>query len=224
MKLPAESTISSAARRAIWRSYSRKCTTQRRPRRSRRTPREITAVRDNHAELPAGPQSAPRQSGGVLHANARSRAGLRRSRRTPRAITAVRDNHAELPAGPQSAPRQSGGVLHANARSRAGLGDRAKRRSRLLVPAIVTLLARWSTIGSAAIWRSTARKCAIPRRPPRSRRMSRAITGARDSHADCPLVHNRLRGNLAEYCTQMRDPAPASAIAQNAARNYGCPR
>jgi protein O-mannosyl-transferase len=44
-------------------------------------------------------------------------------------------------------------------------------------------------------------------------------------NVNCPMVHTQLctaSRNVAELFTQLRDPASAAAVAQNAVRNYGC--
>ena len=56
--------------------------------------------------------------------------------------------------------------------------------------------------------------------------LNRTSAGA-TVNLNCPLVHNELctaSRNMAEMFTAMHDPASAGAIAQNAARNYGCGR
>ena len=53
-----------------------------------------------------------------------------------------------------------------------------------------------------------------------------ALAGA-TVNLSCPLVHEQLctaSHNMSEMFSAMHDPASAGAIAQNAARNYGCTR
>ena len=59
---------------------------------------------------------------------------------------------------------------------------------------------------------------------PASCALRRTATGT-TINLNCPLVHDQLctaSANMAEMFTAMHDPASAGAIAQNAARNYGC--
>ena len=59
---------------------------------------------------------------------------------------------------------------------------------------------------------------------PESCALNRTAAGA-TVNLNCPLVHDQLctaSHNMAEMFTAMHDPASAGAIAQNAARNYGC--
>jgi len=59
---------------------------------------------------------------------------------------------------------------------------------------------------------------------PESCALNRTSAGA-TVNLNCPLVHGQLctaSRNMAEMFTAMHDPASAGAIAQNAARNYGC--
>jgi protein O-mannosyl-transferase len=61
---------------------------------------------------------------------------------------------------------------------------------------------------------------------PQSCALDRTSAGA-TLNPNCPLVHDQLctaSRNMVELFTQMRDPSSASAIAQNAAQNYACPK
>ena len=60
---------------------------------------------------------------------------------------------------------------------------------------------------------------------PQSCALNRTAAGV-SLNWSCPEVHTQLctaSHNAVEMFTQMRDAASAGAVAQNAARNYGCP-